>query len=295
MHRSTALFRLNSAVILAEILATPISAYLMTSSLMLPFLLGVGLIILGTIPVLFLPETLEDIKVKQSIPENSDQETEQNTENERPEQQRIKKEVRQEITRQFRKFTESTRFIWSDSNVCIMILVSFVTVIGPKSTNLLLQYVSKKFDWSFARSSLLISLRDHVMSKWSGVLSIIGFAVIFLAPTPAILITDQIILSIGSSFLITTRSLATALVLPDHVGTLYSAIAIAQSVDVLIAGPLFASLFRLGMHLGGAWMGLPFLQASLFFTLAVTAIWRIRLGPSARGVNEEDHGPLLSG
>lgn len=123
----------------------------MTSSPTLPFLLGVGLIILGTIPVLFLPETLEDIKVKQSISENSDQETEQNTENERPEQQWIEKEVRQEITRQFRKFIESTRFIWSDSNVCIMILVSFVTVIGRKSTNLLLQYVSKKFDWSFAR------------------------------------------------------------------------------------------------------------------------------------------------
>jgi hypothetical protein len=154
MRRSTALFRLNSAVILAEILATPISAYLMTSSLMLPFLLGVGLIILGTIPVLFLPEKLEDMKVKQPIPENWDQETEQNTENERPEQQRAKKEVRQEFTRQFPKFIGSTRFIWSDSNVCIMILVSFVTVIGRKSTNLLLQYVSKKFDWSFARVCL---------------------------------------------------------------------------------------------------------------------------------------------
>ncbi|KAJ5405754.1 hypothetical protein N7465_007038 [Penicillium sp. CMV-2018d] len=324
-ERSTALFRLNSAVILAEILATPISAYLMTSSIMLPFLLGVGLIILGTIPVLFLPETLEEIKVKQSFLENSDQETEQNTENERPEQQRTKKEVYQEFTQQFRKFIESTRFIWSDHNVCIMILVSFVTIIGRKSTSLLLPYVSKKFDWSIARSSLLISLRgisslltysilmpalsalairylnlhgkykDHVMSKWSGVLSIIGFAVIFLAPTPVILITGQIILSTGSSFQITTRSLATALVLPDHVGTLYSAIAIAQSAGVLIAGPLFAGLFRLGIHLGGAWMGLPFLQASLLFALAVTAIWRIRLGPSARGVSEEEHGPLLSG
>ncbi|CAG8907285.1 unnamed protein product [Penicillium egyptiacum] len=322
-ERSTALFRLNSAAILAEILATPISAYLMTFSLMLPYLLGVGFIVLGTIPVVFLPETLEDVKLKQSIPEESDRETEQNTENEPVEQERGKKEIFREFTRQSREFIESTRFIWSDSNVCIMILVFFVTIIGRQSTHLLLQYVSKKFDWSIARSSLLISLRgifslftysilmpglsvlairylnlhgkyrDHLMSKWSGVLSIIGFAAIFLAPTPAILISGQVILSIGSSFLVTTRSLVTALALPDHVGTLYSAIAIAQSVGVLVAGPLFASLFRLGMHLGDAWMGLPFLQASLFFALAVTAVWRIRLAPPARAINEEEQESLL--
>ncbi|KAJ5419500.1 uncharacterized protein N7487_003050 [Penicillium crustosum] len=319
-ERSTTLFRLNSAVILAEILATPISAYLMTFSPMLPNLLGVGLIILGTIPVVFLPETLKDAKAKRSIPAG----TEHATENERLEQQRVKKEVLQEFTRQIREFIESTRFIWSDSNVCIMVIVAFVTVIGRQSTNLLLQYVSKKFDWSIARSSLLISLRgifslltysilmpglsglairylnlhgkyrDHVMSKWSGILSIIGFAAIFLAPTPAILVGGQIILSIGSSFLVTTRSLATALVLPDHVGTLYSVIAIAQSVGVLVAGPLFANLFRLGMHLGNAWMGLPFLQASLFFVVAVAAIRRIRLGPPARGNNDEEQEPHLS-
>lgn len=132
------------------------------------------------------------------------------------------------------------------------------------------------------------------MSKWSGILSIIGFAAIFLAPTPAILVGGQIILSIGSSFLVTTRSLATALVLPDHVGTLYSVIAIAQSVGVLVAGPLFVNLFRLGMHLGNAWMGLPFLQASLFFVMAVAAICRIRLGPPARGNNDEEQEPILS-
>lgn len=135
--------------------------------------------------------------------------------------------------------------------------------------------------------------RDHVMSKWSGVLSIIGFAAISLAPTPAILINGQIILSTGSSFLVTTRSLATALVLPDHVSTLYAAIAIAQSVGVLVAGPLFASLFRLGKHIGDAWMGLPFLQASLCFAMAVIAVWRIQLAPSVRGANEEEHESLL--
>lgn len=133
---------------------------------------------------------------------------------------------------------------------------------------------------------------DHFLSKGSGVLSIIGFAIIAIAPTPAILIGGQVILSIGSAFMITTRSLATSLVQLDHAGTLYSAIAIAQGVGTLVSGPLFANLFRLGMHLGTAWIGLPFLQASLFFVVAVTAVWHIRLGPSPRA-NDEEQDPLL--
>jgi len=133
---------------------------------------------------------------------------------------------------------------------------------------------------------------DHVMSKGSGIFSIVGFTAVFIAPTPAILICGQVILSIGSAFLVNTRSLATSLVLPDHVGTLYSAIAIAQGLGILISGPLFANLFRLGMHLGKAWLGLPFLQAALFFVVAVAAVWHVRIEPT-RG-NDEEQEALLS-
>lgn len=125
------------------------------------------------------------------------------------------------------------------------------------------------------------------MSKGSGILSILGFFAIFIAPTPAILISGLVILSIGTAFLVTTRSLATTLVLPDHVGTLYSAIAIAQGLGILVSGPLFANFFRLGMHLGTAWLGLPFLQAALFFVVAVAAIWHVNLEPT-RGDDEQE-------
>jgi MFS family permease len=132
---------------------------------------------------------------------------------------------------------------------------------------------------------------DHVMSKGSGILSVIGFIAVSIAPTPAILIAGQVILSIGTAFAVTMRSLATSLVLPDHVGTLYSAIAIVQGLGVLISGPLFANLFRLGMHLGNAWLGLPFLLAALFFVIAVAVVWNIKLEP-LRGNNEEQEALL---
>jgi MFS family permease len=114
-----------------------------------------------------------------------------------------------------------------------------------------------------------------------------------LAPVPTLLICGLVILSLGSAFLITARSLATSLVPPDHVGTLYSAIAISQSLGILVAGPLFAYLFRIGLHLGGAWLGLPFLQAGLLYVIATVAIWCIRVPRAAEDENEEAE-PLLS-
>ncbi|KAJ5581546.1 hypothetical protein N7535_000166 [Penicillium sp. DV-2018c] len=317
-ERATALFRLQSCIQIAEIVATPISAYLMKFGAMFPFVLSICIIIVGSIPTLFLPETLPSANSKRSSPESS----EEDSGNEQA-QPTSKTTILGELTQQARKLGQSTRFIWTDSNICLMVLVLFVTVMSRQCTNLLLQFVSKKFDWSISRASLLISLRgifslatyllimpaltylaakyldvhgkysDHLMSKGSGVLSIIGFTAIFLAPTPAVLIGGLIILSIGSAFIITTRSLATSLVRPDHVGTLYSAIAIAQGLGTVVSGPLFAKLFQLGMHLGNVWLGLPFLQAAIFFGVAVIAVWHVRLRRSPRPDDGEQE-PLLS-
>lgn len=136
--------------------------------------------------------------------------------------------------------------------------------------------------------------RDQRLSQASGVLSVIGFAAIAVAPVPAILIVAVVILSLGSAFMISARSLATSLVLPDHVGTLYSAITISQSIGMMMAGPLFAYLFKLGMHLGDVWMGLPFLQAAVFYVAATIAVSYIRLGWPLPSNESQEQYLLLS-
>ncbi|KAJ5100024.1 hypothetical protein N7532_007025 [Penicillium argentinense] len=299
-ERSTALFRLQSCAILAEILATPISAYLMTFDPWFPYLLGFIVILIGTLPTFFLPETLADAKSKMASHSGSSGEGGEGTET-------SKQPLLQAILHQISEFKHSIRFIWRDGNVCLLILITGFGVMSRQSTNILMQYASKKFNWSIGKASLLISLRgiftlanflvimpsfnmilgkffnlhgkhrDHRLSQGTALFTMVGFAIMAFAPVPGILIWGLAILSLGLGFLITTRSLVTALVLPSHIGTLYSALAISMSVGILISGPLFAYLFRIGMHLGNAWMGLPWLQASLIFGLVTIAIWRIRV------------------
>lgn len=117
----------------------------MTFGPMFPFILSICIIIVGSIPSFFLPETLRSTKMQVS------RETPEQDSGSKQSQPPRKQAVLQELTGQVREFARSTRFIWADSNICLMVFVMFVTVMSRQCTNLLLQYVSKKFDWSISR------------------------------------------------------------------------------------------------------------------------------------------------
>lgn len=113
-----------------------------------PYVLGLVVIAIGSIPALSLPETLEDAKAKRSNQQNvitNDSESRQQTHSTR------KQTVLGELIRQVCEFKDSTHFIWRDLNVSLMIVIIFVTGMSKQSTNMVLQYASKKFDWSIAR------------------------------------------------------------------------------------------------------------------------------------------------
>lgn len=131
-------------MLLAEVLATPLSAYLMTFEPAFPYVLGLIIMLTGCLPIFFLPETLEDAKAKKLSQQNVSTDATGPTDP-------LDKAVLPELIHQIREFKESTRFIWRDWNVCLMIVTMFVSVISRQSSNMLLQYSSRKFNWSIAR------------------------------------------------------------------------------------------------------------------------------------------------
>lgn len=82
------------------------------------------------------------------------------------------------------------------------------------------------------------------MSQESGVLSMLDFAITAVAVTPVAYTVGIVLMSLGSAFIVTTRSLATSLVRPDQVARLYTAAAVVQSIGALLAGPLLRPLVR---------------------------------------------------
>lgn len=124
------------------------------------------------------------------------------------------------------------------------------------------------------------------MSQASGALSVLGFFVTAVAATPFVYTVGIVLMSLGSAFIVTTRSLATALVQSDQIARLYSAAAVVQSIGALLSGPLFAKLFAVGLR--DRCMGLPFIIAGVLFGLATLAVTFLR--PLA---GREETEPLL--
>jgi predicted membrane channel-forming protein YqfA (hemolysin III family) len=74
---------------------------------------------------------------------------------------------------------------------------------------------------------------------------------------------------------------------PTNLTSLYTAIAIMDTIGGIIAGPLLALTFNAGLKLGGQWIGLPFLIVSVFFLGVGCVIFMVQLpewmGETARG------------
>ena len=91
------------------------------------------------------------------------------------------------------------------------------------------------------------------------------------------------IFATGGGFNAAIRSLLNALVEPQHIGMLNSILSFMEMVGFMFAGPALSQALRIGMELGGAWIGLPFLCASLIFLVSTAIVFVFRVPRSRRG------------
>lgn len=70
------------------------------------------------------------------------------------------------------------------------------------------------------------------------------------------------------------------MVKPEEVALLYSALACMSIVGTLIASPLIAATYRLGLNIGGAAIGLPFFVAGGFYIVTAIGAWGARVDAS---------------
>ncbi|KAI5203412.1 hypothetical protein E4T39_04261 [Aureobasidium subglaciale] len=282
---------LNVAALAAEILTVPTSAYLMSFGPWIPFMMAPALTILTTLlTVLLLPGDTENAVGSRTASSNY---VISETPDTRPGEEWFSSSHTVQIPSWFTR-----------AGIFFMIaLIFFTSSLGGQSMGLLLQYSAKKFNWTFAKASWIITLRaaisfivlttiipgastmiakyarhttsrtkDKRLAQTSCILLLTGAMTIFFAAFPAQVILGTILAALGSSFNVTAKSFVTALVPPDNFGAVYTGITVATYGGILISGPLFAHTFHWGLQLGGSWMGLPFLVASGLFLLCLVAL-----------------------
>jgi hypothetical protein len=199
-------------------------------------------------------------------------------------------------------------FLKQDINVTLLIMTFLMYTMGRQTMMLLIQYVSKRYNWTLAmagellsvraafslvlllvilpvlsslamtRFNLTVSQRDLWISRISVFLVTLGFFGLGLSPTPALMVLSLVVYTLGSGFGAANRSLATTMVHPDHIGKLYTSIAVFDTIGALVGGPTMSYAFKWGLKKGPAWTGAPFVILGGCFVgvLAVMVVVRVR-------------------
>ncbi|OOQ84586.1 MFS transporter [Penicillium brasilianum] len=312
MDRRASIFYIMAAVILlGEILATPMSAFLMTWSPWVPSLLGIVFQLGGLLGAALVSETrpdptskFEEVYESESLLDDSDG-TEVD-DNEPAYHKFGYQRVRDTVT-EYWIHIQTTHMKGWDFNMAFVVLTFLLASIGKQAFQLIIPYASKRFSWSIARASFLITLKGTInlitlllilprLSTWlsrrmswspavkdlrivqgSAWILTLGMTLMGFAALPELFISGLCLFALGWGFYSALRSLATALVSPSQVGVLNSGIGLAQSLGSLVAGPILAAAFGYGLRQGGMGMGLPYMVAAtlLFMASCLTCVIHI--------------------
>ncbi|KAI9640537.1 hypothetical protein NHQ30_010835 [Ciborinia camelliae] len=260
---ATALYRLVSLPIIAEIMATPISAAIMNIDPWIPFMLAPIVVIIGAMFSIFVPETLRERPKASPMLRNADDEEVEGS-LQAPSKNPVFHGVFIDIIDKASSFATATNFIWQNPKLIVSLAVVFAGILDKSSLFLLLQYASTRYHWTISK--------DLTVARLAAVSGIIGYFLIFTAPTAVPLTIGCLVVSLSMPFVVAIISVANSFTPPDNTATLYTAISVSQSIGIIIAGPIFAKLYGAGMHIGLEWSGLPFAVAGSLFAVVLVPL-----------------------
>ena len=207
----------------------------------------------------------------------------------------------------------ASAFLFDDWRVSALILTWIFHMLMGSIGQLLMQYLSKRYGLTFSNATLLMTIKSGVtvlllfvilpylstlimqrfrlsaqrkdlyLVRVSLAFVAVGWLLVGLSPNIPTVAISMAIGSLGMGFALLLRSFLTSLVESHHIARVYSVISIVDTLGVIFGSPLLAGLFKRGLALGGAWVGLPFYFTGLvgFVFLLVLLGVRLRKGEEA--------------
>ncbi|KAM0240900.1 hypothetical protein ACHAP5_007764 [Fusarium lateritium] len=303
-ERTDMFFRLVALVLVFNVVFNPISAWLLQYDPWLSMWIGFGFMVFGTMCILLIPETMH-LRRKEDIRHTEEHENEQINDVSSSKHHLLKQawfSIKNDMQ-------HAWRFIFASKS--IMILMFATAFFFPSRivfSGILLQYMSKRFEWSWSKATYVSTIgiiatvvcylvilpvtsnflnksgrykshpiaRDLLLSRIAIITMAVGCLLMGLAGTPWLFIISLIIVSLGNSFVALSRALVNALVEPHTIATLNTTVSLIE-VTMGLAAPAMGWLLARGIELGGAWMGLPFLVNSVFAILTAVMLLIVRI------------------
>ncbi|KAM7213648.1 Major facilitator superfamily domain containing protein [Rhypophila decipiens] len=190
-------------------------------------------------------------------------------------------------------------------NVSSLVISVLFASIGRQAVQLIVQYASKRFNWTIALSSCIVAFKalvnlvmlcyllskiakallvkrrynlsvvqkDHAVTRYSAWFLAFGALMMGMSgPISGAFISGVGVLALEWGYFAAVRSLALGVVSSNEIGLMSSLLGWATSVGTMVAGPTMAVLFEKGLEMGGVWIGLPYLVAGGLFAGAAVAV-----------------------
>lgn len=260
-----------------------------------PTWIGIGCIALSVIVVMFIPETLQ-VKPTPSAESEEEAALEQGS------------RLSQLLTR----LKDSLSIIKSPSLVLLLVISLFGMPVVLSTGSFMPVFMSKRYNTklyqggyvqtAFGAAQLLQSLvilpwlsralmqstklrpddehhRDISIARWSAGISTAAALILGLAPTLVAFIFGLFILSLGTGLFSLVRSLMSLYVDPVHRSRLFGLVGMVEIVGQIYAQPMLAELFKIGMRLGGEWIGLPYFGLSVLVAVVTGLLLFVKVSP----------------
>ncbi|EXJ56846.1 hypothetical protein A1O7_07190 [Cladophialophora yegresii CBS 114405] len=197
--------------------------------------------------------------------------------------------------------------VWSDWRLVFVALTYPFRLVCYALGDMLQRYISDRYGWTLADATLIYSVqavaaglvlftalpfisghidrryrfsviqKNVVLARAALLVMSMAYALIGLAPTVLLTFVGLLIETLSTGFPSTLRAIATALVGDDDRGRVFSVLAIAETLSIMMAYPLTAALFNVGIEKGGGpWLGLPYDVISVAAAVGFIAMCLVR-------------------
>ncbi|KID94349.1 Major facilitator superfamily, partial [Metarhizium majus ARSEF 297] len=299
-NRTTAFFYLGAAMTVVELISGPLTYLLMKRGDWFCVFTGLAGLCLANILALLLPESRDANTLRKHTPTSRQPESHQ--------QQTgsgffelLSKLPNAAAT----CIMAATNFVSNNAHSTLLLVGVAFGTLGQDVIILLQQYMTKRFGLSWARASLLLSIKgvaalavtttilpltsqllsrklslspvhkDVWMARASATFLLLGAFCLGLAPTLETFLSSLVIFTVGIGYNLILCSLIASYAKDDKTGLMFTEIPVSEGLGGLIAGPIMAMLFRVGLNLGRAWIGLPFLFAGLLFSTSTLIVFLV--------------------
>ncbi|KAK0737387.1 major facilitator superfamily domain-containing protein [Apiosordaria backusii] len=293
--RATVFLQLTAVFLGSQMVAGPLGGIMMVDDPWIPVWASLVIIGVANLLILVFPETLH-LHDKKDVATGSEDDSDDE-----------RSGVQQLLHKAKTGLEEVWEFILGNKSVGLLIISMTFVILGRFVGELLLQYATERYHWSWSRASIQLVIRnafsmvtllvlmpfaswfclqhlgmsalekDVWLGRWSGIITVAGCLIIAGATNGVLFSVGLIWFALGSGITSVIRSLLNGLVEEHHVGTVNTLVGFMENVGMMAAGPLLAKSLSLGLELGGIWAGLPFVTAGLFITTSTAILWIFRL------------------